>query len=89
MRTDVFYQDERYLGASNSPDELIDEMTLVNLRLGIGSADGNWKVTAWARNLFEDDAIIQKFGGSSLFIPSYNYAPNTPRTVGVDFRYSF
>ena len=89
VRTDVFYQDDRFLGANNDPDRVFEETTLVNLRLGIGSAEGNWKVTAWARNLFEDDAIVQIFGGSSLFVPSYNYAPNTPRTVGVDFRYAF
>ena len=89
VRTDVFYQDDRFLGASNDPERVFEETTLVNLRLGVGSDEGNWKVTAWARNLFEDDAIVQIFGGSSPFIPSYNYAPNTPRTVGVDFRYAF
>lgn len=89
VRADVFYQDDRFLGASNDPDRVFEETTLVNLRLGVGSAEGNWSITAWARNLFEDDAIVQIFGGSSPFIPSYNYAPNTPRTVGVDFRYSF
>jgi iron complex outermembrane receptor protein len=89
VRADVFYQDDRFLGASNDPDRVFEETTLVNLRLGLGSAEGNWAVTAWARNLFEDDAIAQIFGGSSPFIPSYVYAPNTPRTVGVDFRYAF
>lgn len=88
-RADVFYQDDRFLGANNDPAFVFEETTLVNLRVGLGSAEGKWTVTAWARNLFEDDAIAQIFGGSSLFIPSYNYAPNTPRTVGVDFRYTF
>lgn len=88
-RADVIYQDDRFLGANNDPSFVFTETTLVNLRLGIGSVTGKWMVTAWGRNLFEDDAIVQIFGGSSLFIPSYNYSPNTPRTYGVDFRVRF
>lgn len=88
-RADVFYQDDRFLGADNDPFFIFEETTLVNLRVGLGSAEGNWSVTAWSRNLFDDDAIAQIFGGSSFFIPSYNYSPNTPRTYGLDFRYSF
>jgi len=88
-RADVIYQDNRFLGANNDPFFVFEETTLVNARLGLASASGKWAVTAWGRNLFEDDAIVQIFGGSSLFIPSYNYAPNTPRTVGVDFRVRF
>ncbi len=89
IRADVFYQDKRFLQADNDPFFVFEETTMVNLRLGLGSDDGKWLVTAWARNLFEDDAVVQIFGGSSPFIPSYNYAPNAPRTIGVDFRYAF
>jgi len=88
-RVDVIYQDDRFLGANNDPFFVFTDTTLVNLRLGIGSTTGKWMVTAWGRNLFDDDAIVQIFGGSSLFIPSYNYSPNTPRTYGVDFRVRF
>ena len=89
VRADVFYQDDRFLDPDNDPFFVFEETTLVNLRLGLGSDDGKWQVTAWSKNLFEDDAVAQIFGGSSLFIPSYNYAPNIPRTYGVDFRYMF
>jgi iron complex outermembrane receptor protein len=88
-RADVIYQDDRFLGANNDPFFVFTETTLVNLRLGIKSTTGKWAVTAWGRNLFNDDAIVQIFGGSSPFIASYNYAPNTPRTYGVDFRLHF
>jgi len=88
-RADVFYQDDRFLGANNDPFFVFTETTLVNLRLGVESATGRWSVTAWGRNVFDDEAIAQIFGGSSFFIPSYNYSPNTPRTYGVDFRVRF
>jgi iron complex outermembrane receptor protein len=88
VRADVFYQDDRFLSPNNDPFFVFEETTLVNLRLGLGSAEGNWMVTAWARNLFEDDAIAQIFEGG-FFVPFIAYAPNTPRTVGVDFRYTF
>jgi iron complex outermembrane receptor protein len=90
VRADVFYQDDRFLSPDNDPFFVFEETTLVNLRLGLGADDGKWAVTAWAKNLFEDDAIAQIFGGSSPFFPTaFNYAPNTPRTYGLDFRYTF
>jgi iron complex outermembrane receptor protein len=88
VRADVFYQDDRFLDPDNDPFFVFEETTLVNLRLGLGADDGKWMVTAWAKNLFEDDAVSQIFQGG-FFIPFVAYAPNTPRTYGVDFRYSF
>lgn len=88
-RADVFYQGDRFLGADNNPFYVMGETTLVNARLGLASADGRWTVTAWARNLLDDKAINQIFGGSSPFFPSYNYSPSNPRTVGVDLSLRF
>jgi len=88
-RADVIYQDDRFLGANNDPFFIFTETTLVNIRLGLMSSSGKWTVTAWGRNVFNDDAISQTFGGSSLFIPTYNYSPNIPRTYGLDFRFRF
>ena len=88
-RADVIYQDDRFLGANNDPFFIFTETTLVNLRLGLMSSSGKWTVTAWGRNIFNDDAISQTFGGSSLFIPTYNYSPNIPRTYGLDFQFRF
>jgi len=88
-RADVIYQDDRFLGANNDPFFIFTETTLVNLRLGLMSSSGKWTVTAWGRNVFNDDAISQTFGGSSFFIPTYNYAPNIPRTYGLDFQARF
>ena len=88
-RADVIYQDDRFLGANNDPFFTFTETTLVNFRLGLMSSSGTWSVTAWGRNLFNDDAISQIFGGASLFIPTYNYSPNIPRTYGLDFRFRF
>jgi iron complex outermembrane receptor protein len=88
-RADVIYQDDRFLGANNDPFFIFTETTLVNLRLGLGSAYGKWMVTAWGRNVLNDDAISQTFGGASFFIATYNYSPNLPRTYGVDFTLRF
>lgn len=88
-RGDVFYQDDRFLGADNDPFFVFDATTLVNLRVGIESEDQNWVLTAWARNLFDDESISQIFGGSSFFIPSYNYTPNNPQTYGIDLTLRF
>lgn len=83
-RGDIFYQGDRYLGADNDPFYVFDSTTLVNIRLGLESPRRHWSISAWARNLLDDEAINQIFAGSSFFIPSYNYSQNNPRTYGVD-----
>ena len=88
-RGDVFYQGDRYLGADNDSFYVFDETTLVNLRAGIESQRQNWSVSVWARNVFDEESINQIFGGSSLFVPSYNYSQNNPRTYGVDLSVRF
>lgn len=88
-RGEVFYQDDRFLGADNDPGFIFDATTLVNLRAGIASDAGNWALTAWARNVLDDESISQIFGGSSPFVPSYNYSPNNPRTYGIDLSLRF
>ena len=62
-----------------------DTFTVLNARLGI-SAD-NWQVTAWARNLTDEEYLAEvipapEFGGTFS-----HEAPG--RAIGLDLKYSF
>ena len=64
-----------------------DAYSLVNLRLGIES--DNWRVTAFANNLFDESYLEEiipapEFGGSFI-----HPGANTERTAGIEAIYSF
>lgn len=79
------YQSDTNAEFGESPELAIDSYSLIDLRAGIESNSGSWRVMAWARNVADDyywtnasktnDTII-RFTGQ-------------PRTFGVDFRYNF
>lgn len=63
------------------------EQNLVNMSAGIKTA-GNFAVSLWARNLFNDQHIV--FASPALAqAGTINGAPNQPRTYGVTIRKSF
>ena len=55
--------DELNAGASsnNNPQSLQDSYSIVNARLGLRSAAGNWNVTLFGNNLTEDDYCLSIF----------------------------
>jgi iron complex outermembrane receptor protein len=72
-------------GDANWSKTQVDGYGITNLRIGIGT--DSWKVTAFARNLFDEDYIAEvitaaEFGGSFVH-------PGMARTAGVEFQYSF
>ena len=72
------------LGTDYSESE-VDGYGIMNARLGVGS--GNWKLTAFARNLTDEDYVAEvilapEFGGSFVH-------PSVARTVGVELEYMF
>ncbi len=63
----------------------VDGYGLTNLRLGFRA--NNWSVTAFARNVFDEEFIAEvilapEFGGGFI-------SPGTQRRMGVEFQYSF
>ncbi|MEO1033981.1 MAG: TonB-dependent receptor [Pseudomonadota bacterium] len=63
----------------------VDGYGLTNIRLGVEGE--NWRVIAFARNLFDEDFVAEvisapEFGGSFVH-------PGTERTAGVEFGFSF
>ncbi len=63
----------------------VDGYGIANLRIGLASE--NWKITAFARNLFDEEYIAEVIGaaefGGAFIHPGY------ARTAGVELQYSF
>jgi iron complex outermembrane receptor protein len=63
----------------------VDAYGITNLRVGVGGE--NWKVTAFARNLFDEEYV-----GEVIMAPEFGGAfvtPGTYRTAGVEFQWDF
>ncbi len=63
----------------------VDGYGITNLRLGIGS--DNWRVTAFARNLFDEEYV-----GEVILAPEFGggfVTPGNARTAGVEIQFMF
>lgn len=78
------YRDDYFSGTANDPLSSIDGYSLVNAQIGWISADEGLEVFLWARNLLDEDYVIDRFEESLVFtqeITTYGL----PRTYGAQF----
>ncbi len=95
VESDFLWVDKRYIEATN--ESWVEADTNLDLRIGLRS--GNWDVTGYILNVFDDDTIANVLGGPSLaccFIlgsgidlvnrqpPANNYATEPGKTVTVE-----
>jgi len=89
----------KYMGSYNTGSDLDVEKhqgsyTLMNARLGLGSANQHWMVELWANNLTDVDYVQVGFDGplQALFpdpgnaFNTFNAFPAAPRMYGVTLR---
>ncbi len=101
LRPEYTYIGEQNIGGNTNlnPQSLQDSYGLVNLRLGIGAADGRWQLTAYGKNLSDegycevlfDQPLGEQFGGVD---PVANTVPQRwsvggPEIYGASFRWNF
>ncbi|MFZ8964969.1 MAG: TonB-dependent receptor [Steroidobacteraceae bacterium] len=73
-------------GGAAGISDATDSYTVINARLGVGSADDVWRVTLWSRNLTDEYYYPAAYlGGNGPFIRSVGM----PRTVGVSLDVKF
>lgn len=65
-----------------------DKYGLVNARLGLSPEDGNWEVSFYADNLFDEDYFTAAFS-MPMQTGSVGMFPGMPRTYGTELRYRF
>ena len=93
MRLDIqanyYYQEEFYTRVFNTKDDLIEEWDIWNASVVLNSADEDWYVEAWGRNLSDED----NFTGQYLQDPAvglyHTFQLLEPRTYGVTAGYRF
>ncbi len=89
LRADVFYQSDYYADAVGTADFRTQEFALVNLRIGLRSADGVWSSSIWGKNLLDQERFLSASGASSQLDGERHYQPLNPPTYGVDVSYNF
>lgn len=88
MQADVSYIDETFYGSENDPLKTLDSRTLVNLRIGASIMDGDWDVSLWGKNIFDEDYASVPL--PTAVRPGALIAGFTePRTYGVSLRVNF
>ena len=51
---DAMHTDQYFSYLSNNPGELVEDYTIYNARLSLGSQDGIWDVALWGKNLTDE-----------------------------------
>ena len=80
---DVTYTDETTGGIN--PEEATDDYTIFGARLGLGSADGEWRAFLWGKNLADEDYYPSAYTGGN---GPYVRVQGMPRTYGVTVSYN-
>lgn len=90
-RLDYSYLDDRYSiqGVLNDSYSFLPSQSLLNARLSYGPHNGNWSLSAWARNLTDNKSLIyanfRSAFGSRGGVGMYQ----EPRTYGISLDYRF
>jgi outer membrane receptor protein involved in Fe transport len=90
------YTSDYNTGSNLDPRKIQDALTLVNARVGVGSADERWTVELWAQNV-TDEEYFQVAFDAALQGSSIGATPTSmidaflgaPRTVGATARFKF
>jgi iron complex outermembrane receptor protein len=82
IRGDVSWQSRVFFTPFNDAIETQGAYGLVHLRAGFGPASRRWEVTAFVRNLANQDYII---GTANVPLPAFTAHPGAPRHWGTQF----
>ncbi len=83
---DVMYRGG-VVGAPFEPEQARESYVLANARLSLRSeANDRWRVTAWSRNITDNNYYVSAFGGGNVYFVRTN---GMPRTYGLTVDYSF
>ena len=81
---DYIYRDD-VEGAPFTPQQARESYSLVNARVSLYSnRDDRWQVTAWSRNVTDEDYYASAFGGGNVW---YVRSNGMPRTYGLTLDY--
>ena len=82
---DLKYSSSYNTGSDLDPLKIQRGFALVNARIGLGRADGTWRLELWAQNLF-DQHYVQVAFGAPFQTGTIGAFLGAPRTVGATLR---
>ncbi|HTI67479.1 MAG TPA: TonB-dependent receptor [Caulobacteraceae bacterium] len=82
---DVKYSSSYNTGSDLDPLKVQTGFALVNARVGVGAADGAWRLELWAQNLF-DQHYVQVAFGAPFQTGTIGAFLGAPRTLGATLR---
>lgn len=89
VRFDGYYQDEIYTEPLNDVNNLIEDYTIVNGRLGWASEDEDWEASLEVTNLTDEVHYLTKFFDQFQSSGTISGSPGLPRMWAVTFRRNF
>ncbi|MFT4613999.1 MAG: iron complex outermembrane receptor protein [Bacteroidia bacterium] len=84
-RVEYNYTDEFYMAQDLDENLLNDETHLVNARVGIFGEDRRWEITAWGRNLLDEEYYI--IGFDVPILSGFTAINAPPLTYGLTLNY--
>jgi iron complex outermembrane receptor protein len=88
VQADAAYRDSTYYTLRNYDSHEMDDYTLVNARVAYTTADGDWELAAFVKNVTDEENEVMGFD-ISLFCGCSEIAVGEPRWWGVSARMNF
>ena len=85
VQCDVSYQSESSFQIFNDPAGTIDNYSLGNVRVGFTSSDKRWDLSAFVKNVTNEEHVVAISNNSSFGHMQYFYG--RPRWAGIQFQY--
>lgn len=88
IETTVAFRSKQEVGPDGDPNRVMDGVTKLDVRLGVGQIDGNWEFALVGKNL--TDEMTASFGFNvPLIAGAYVFQVDPPRTIGAQLRLKF
>ena len=87
LQLDAKYTDSMYRESTNNPWLASDSYTVLNARVAVAAASGQWELAAWAKNLTDEEYTQEVFGSDIIGMVTALYG--NPRQYGVTLNYNF
>lgn len=89
LRADYQWQSQQYFSFFNHELNAQDAYGVLNVLASVGPGDSAWRLSAFARNLMDEDYITYAEANVSLGNPSLGGAVGVPRTYGISLEINF
>lgn len=87
--TDYYWQDEFYTRVFNTVNDKVDSWDVWNATVTLYSANRDWSIGLWGRNLMDDDHVTGQYLGDQNVGLATNQFLLEPRLWGVSLGYNF